>query len=194
MILFRVATHQKVTNYPVFSLTYHWPLNTFHWPLINENQSMFTFTLAFFAGHQYFSLHFQSLSSFHRKREKELKESIHNKNHWPQLLQRVRRTVSNWLLFLPCSILFIFSERKCISKSWRKLMNYKPENRIPWPFTDFEKFVFPWLFPDRGNPAVTSLSTGRLLDDLTLSVVNHKKLLVCYFCKVGWSGVFVGDM
>ena len=64
--------------------------------------------------------------------------------------------MSNWLLCLPCSILFIFSERKCISKSWRKLMNYKPENRIPWPFTDFEKFVFPWLFPDRGNPAVTS--------------------------------------
>ena len=149
MILFRVATHQKVTNYPVFSLTYHWPLNTFHWPLINENQSMFTFTLAFFAGHQYFSLHFQSLSSFHRKREKELKESIHNKNHWPQLLQRVRRTVSNWLLCLPCSILFIFSKRKCISKSWRKLMNYKPENRIPWPFTHFDDIQdFPWLFPD----------------------------------------------
>ena len=48
-------------------------------------------------------------------------------------------------------------------------MNYKPENRIPWPFTDFddtkdfpwffpdlEKFFFHWLFPDRGNPAVTS--------------------------------------
>ena len=41
-------------------------------------------------------------------------------------------------------------------------MNYKPENRIPWPFTDFDNsedfpwlwkiFVFPWLFPDRGNP------------------------------------------
>ena len=160
---------------------------------MRNNQCLHSLLL-FFAGHRYFSLHFQSLSSFHGKREKELKESIQNKNHWPQLLQRVRRTVSNWLLFLPCSILFIFSERKCISKSWRKLMNYKPENRIPWPFTDFEKFVFPWLFPDRGNPAVTSLSTGRLLDDLTLSVVNHKILLVCYFCKVGWSGVFVGDM
>ena len=23
-------------------------------------------------------------------------------------------------------------------------------------------------------------------------MVNHKILLVCYFCKVGWSGVFVG--
>ena len=154
---------------PWLSLTFHWPLHSFHWPFINEKQSMFTFTLAFFSGHRYFSLHFQPLSSFHGKREKELKESIHNKNHWPQLLQWVRCRVSNWLLCLPRSILFIFSERKCISKSWRKLMNYKPENRIPWPFTDFddikdfpwlfpdlEKFVFPWLFADHGNPAVTS--------------------------------------
>ena len=51
-------------------------------------------------------------------------------------------------------------------------MNSKPENRIPWLFTDFDNikdfpwflkisltfpwpskiFVFPWLFPDRGNP------------------------------------------
>ena len=51
-------------------------------------------------------------------------------------------------------------------------MNYKPVSRIPWLFTDFDNikdfpwlfknsltfpwpwkiFVFPWLFPDRGNP------------------------------------------
>ena len=32
-------------------------------------------------------------------------------------------------------------------------MNYKPENRIPWLFTDFDNVKdFPWLFPDRGNP------------------------------------------
>ena len=51
-------------------------------------------------------------------------------------------------------------------------MNYKPKNKIPWLFTDFDNikdfpdflnnsltfpwpwkiFVFPWLFPDRGNP------------------------------------------
>ena len=32
-------------------------------------------------------------------------------------------------------------------------MNYKPENRIPWLFTDFDNINdFPWLFPDRGNP------------------------------------------
>ena len=48
MILFRVATHQKVTNYPVFSLTYHWPLNSFHWPFINDKQSMFTIHFSFF--------------------------------------------------------------------------------------------------------------------------------------------------
>ena len=28
-------------------------------------------------------------------------------------------------------------------------MNYKPENRIPWLFTDFDNIKdFPWLFPD----------------------------------------------
>ena len=32
---------------------------------------MFPFTLAFFAGHRYFSLHFQPLSAFHGKRKKE---------------------------------------------------------------------------------------------------------------------------
>ena len=75
-----------------------------------------------------------------------LEESIYNENHWPQLL-RVRRRVSNWLLCLLCSILFVFSKRKCISKSWRKLMNYKPENRIPLLFTDFDNIKdFPWLF------------------------------------------------
>ena len=53
-----------------------------------------------------------------------------------------------WMLLLSlCSTLFIFSERKCISKSWRKLMNSKPENRIPWLFTDFDNIKdFSWLF------------------------------------------------
>ena len=79
--------------------------------------------------------------------------------------------MSNWSLCLLCSILFNFSETKCISKCQRKLMNYKSENRIPWLFTDFDSikdfpwlfkkfpdlsltlksFAFPWLFPDRGN-------------------------------------------
>ena len=79
--------------------------------------------------------------------------------------------MSNWSLCLLCSILFNFSETKCISKSQRKLMNYKSENRIPWLFTDFDNikdfpwlfkkfpdfsltlksFAFSWLFPDRGN-------------------------------------------
>ena len=47
---------------------------------------MFTFALAFFAGHQYFSLHFQPLSAFRRKRKKDLEESIPNENHGPQLV------------------------------------------------------------------------------------------------------------
>ena len=88
--------------------------------------------------------------------------------------------MSNWLLFLPCSILFIFSKRKCISKSWRKLMNYKPENRIPWPFTDFEKFVFPWLFPDHGNPAVTSQQISPLPQ-----IIEHRETSGWFEFKCG---------
>ena len=72
--------------FPDFSLTFHWLLNSFHWPFINEKQSMFTFALAFFAGHQYFSLHFQPVCAFRGKKKKEFVTSIHNKNHWPQLL------------------------------------------------------------------------------------------------------------
>ena len=86
MILFRVATHQKVTNYPAFSLTYHWPLNSFHWPFINEKQSMFTFTLAFFCRPPIFFSSFSTSFCFRGKKKKEFATRIHNKNHWPQLL------------------------------------------------------------------------------------------------------------
>ena len=34
-------------------------------------------------------------------------------------------------------------------------MNYKPENKIPWLFTDFDNIKdFPWLFLNRGNPVI----------------------------------------
>ena len=82
LFIYRVATHQKVKH----SLTFHWLLNSFHWPFINEKQSMFTFALAFFAGHQYFSLHFQPVCAFRGKKKKEFVTSIHNKSHWPKLL------------------------------------------------------------------------------------------------------------
>ena len=139
---FRVATHQKVKNSP----TFYWPLNSFHWPFINEKQSMFTFALAFLQ-----AISFSTSLDFCRKRKKE----FGRKHSWRKPLTTtttcVRHRVSNWSLCLLCSILFIFSERKCISKSWRKL---KPENRIPLLFTDFDNikdlpwpwktFVFPW--------------------------------------------------
>ena len=47
---------------------------------------MFTFALAFWAGHQYFSLHFQPLSAKSGKGRRNLEESINNKttdhNHY----------------------------------------------------------------------------------------------------------------
>ena len=110
---------------------------------------MFTFALAFFAGHQYFSLHFQPLSAISRKRKKEFGRKHSEGKPLTSTTTCVRRRVSNWSLCLLRSTVFIFSERIFISKSWGKLMNYKLENRIPWPFTDFDNIKdFPWLFPD----------------------------------------------
>ena len=110
---------------------------------------MFTFALAFFAGHQYFSLHFQPLTAIRRKRKKEFGRKHSERKPLTSTTTCVRRRVSNWSLCLLCSTVFIFSERKFISKSWGKLMNYKPENRILWLFTDFDNIKdFPWLFPD----------------------------------------------
>ena len=131
-------------------MTFHWPLNSFHWPFINEKQSMFTFALAFFAGHQYFSLHFQPLTAIHRKRKKEFGRKRSEGKPLTSTTTCVRRSVSNWSLCLLCSTLFTFSERIFISKSWGKHMNYKPKkNRIPWLFSNFDNIKdFPWLFPD----------------------------------------------
>ena len=140
----RVATHQKVKN----SLIFHWPLKSFHWSFINEKQSMLPFTLAFLGAINSFLFIFKNFLLCADRGRTNLQESIHNENHWSQL-PHVSDVVSNWSLFLPCTILFVFSERKCISKSWRKVMNYKLENRIPWLFTDFDNIKdFPWLFPD----------------------------------------------
>ena len=106
---------------------------------------MFTFALALFAGHRYFSLHVQPLSAFRGERKKKFGRKHSQRKPLTTTTTCVKRRVSNWSLCLLWNILFIFSERKCISKSWRKLMNYKPENRIPWLFPDLEKVSF---FPD----------------------------------------------
>ena len=139
---------------------------------------MFTFSLAFFADHRQSSLHFQRFSAFCGKRKKEFGWKHPQWKPLTTTTTCVRCWVSNWLLCLLCSILFIFSERKYNSKSWRKLVNYKQENRIPWLFTDFDNikdfpwllknsptfpwpwkiFSFPWLFPDCGNPVLATLS------------------------------------
>ena len=141
--IYTVATYPKVKN----CLTFQWPLNSFHWPFTDEKQSMSTFALVLFAGHTYFSLHFQPLSAFRGRRKKEYGRKHSQRKPLTTITTCVRLRVSNWSLCLLCSILFIFSGRKCISKSWRRLMNYKPENRIPWPFTDFDNTKnFPRLF------------------------------------------------
>lgn len=59
----------------------------------------------------------------------------------------VRRWVSNWSVSLLCRTHLVFLRRKCIEKSCRKLISCKPENGIPWLFTDFANNKdFHWLF------------------------------------------------
>jgi len=115
---------------------------------------------------------------------------------WKKVSRRknTHHRVSNWSLSLLCSIVFIFSKRKCISKSWGKLINYKPDNRIPSLFTDFDNIKdFPWLFkkftdfsltlkkfsffPDFSLTVATlstvnSLYSGHLLDRYLVSVCH----------------------
>ena len=60
-------------------------------------------------------------------------------------------------------------------------MNYKPENRIPWLFTDFDNIKdFPWLFKKFSNAlekfsffpdfSVTAATVMIKMDKLALSV------------------------
>ena len=98
-------------------------------------------------------VYFFRVATYQKDRgRRNLDKSIHNENHWPQLLH-----VSDVECQIDCFANFeayfsFFSERKCISKSWRKLMNYKPENRIPWlslTLTIAKIFPeIPRLFPD----------------------------------------------
>lgn len=124
---------------------------------------MFTFALGLFAGHKFFSLYFQPLSAFRRGRKKEFGRKRPEGKTLITTTTCVRRAPGrvSTLSFLRSTV-FIFSDRKCISRSWRKLMNYKPDNRIPSLFTDFDNIkdfpwpwkilVFPCRFPNRGNP------------------------------------------
>ena len=96
---------------------------TFHWPFSQRKQSMFTFALAFCSGYWYFSLHFQALCTLCRKRKRNLEERIDNENNWPQLSQvsGIECHIDRFAAYF-----FVFSNRKCISKSWGKLMSCKP--------------------------------------------------------------------
>ena len=114
---------------------------------------MFPFALVLFCLPSTFFSSFSNFSRFSRaKRKKEFGRNHSQRKPLTTTTTCIRRKVLHWSLCLLCSMLFIFSERKCISKPWRKLMNNKPENRIPWLLTDFDNIKdFPWLlkkFPD----------------------------------------------
>ena len=171
---------------------------------------MFKFALVFLAAHRHFSLQFQTFSAFRGKRKKEFGRNHSQRKPLTTTTTCIRRKVLNWSLCLLCSMLFIFSERKCISKSWIKLMNYKlPENRIPWLLTDFDNikdfpwllkkfpdfsltlknFRFPWLFPDIFQSGTFSQRSGAfsaIFARLRAMVFGSKPPLITFVARTGW--------
>ena len=122
---------------------------------------MFTFALAFFLQAIDISFFiFNLFLLFAEGGRRNLEESIHNENHWPQLLHvsGVECQIDRSACFTAYFSSFP-NENQCISKSWSKLMNYKPENRIPWLSPDLEKFLF---FPDI-SLAVTTLKIFQMI-------------------------------
>ena len=94
-----------------------------------------------------------------------LEESIHNENHWPQLLHAsgVKCQIDHFACFAAYFSTFLKE-----NVSWRKLMNYKPENRIPSLFIDFDNIKdLTWLF--KKFPDV-SLTVATLISE------RHRKL------------------
>ena len=121
----------------------------------------------------------------------------------------VRRWVSNWSVSLLCWIHSVFLRRKCIEKSCRKLISCKPENGIPWLFTDFanikdfpgllkkfpdfsltfKNFVFPWLFLDRGNPVYGWMANWTTVGWMNGEAIDGWKGKVGRRCGRAWYGM-----
>ena len=157
---FRVATHQKVE----ISLTFHWPLNSFHWPFINEKQSILTFASAFqfFARHLYILLFIFNLFSLLAERgRRNYEETIHNKNHWPQLLHAssVKCQIDHFACFtayfssFPKENAFQNLEENLWNINWKtEFPDFDNIKDLLWLFKKFPDFSLTWIFPDRGNP------------------------------------------
>ena len=79
---------------------------------------MFTFALALFAVHRYFSLYFQPLSAFRGKGKKEF-----GRKH-----SGVECQIDRFACF---AAYFSSFPKENAFQNEIKLMNYKPENRIP---------------------------------------------------------------
>ena len=124
---------------------------------------MITFALAFLqAIDRYFSLHFQPFQLFVESGRRNLEESIHNEIYWSQPLH---------LPGAECQIdrfaaYFSSFPKKMHFKILKKNLS-KPENRIPWLFTDFDSIKdFRWLFPD--------LEKFSFLPDFSLTVATYR--------------------
>ena len=174
-----VATYQKVKN----SLPFQWPLNSFHCRFIDLKQSMFTFALALFAAIDIYLFIFKLFLLFAERGRRNMEESIHNKNHWPQLhVSGVECQIDRFACF--AAYFSSFPKENAFQSLEEDLwtINRKTEFpdlslslTVPKIFPDFLKnsltfprpwkiFVFPWLFPDRGNQDITKNNSLRKIN------------------------------
>ena len=126
---------------------------------------MFTFTLAFLQAIDSFLFNF---NFFPQKEEEGIWEKayrIHNENHWPQLLHvsGVECQIDYFACFaayfssFPKENTFQNLEQNLWTINWKtEFPDFSLTLTISKIFPDFSLtlkiFVFPWLFPDHGNP------------------------------------------
>ena len=145
------------------------PSNSFHWPFKNKTIHVhisFSFFCKLSILLSSVLIFFRFLRDFERKAFDFTNKSIpfcffvFQRKPLTTTTTCVRHRVLNSSGSLLYSIHFLFSRRKCIEKSCRKLISYKPEHGIPWLFTDFANIIdfsltlknfrfsliFPWLW------------------------------------------------
>ena len=143
---------------------------------------MLTLGWASFASHLYSYLHFQSLPFWFFFSASVARASASLEGSWTHFC--VQSSSVKLIGFLALQYAFSLFQKKM---HWKigKLISYKPENWIPWLFTDFANIKdFPWRFPDCGIPnqvlnyshicALTTVPTSlKVLIEVNLPQFHH---------------------
>ena len=124
---------------------------------IKEKKSMLTFALVFFAGHRYFSLHFQ-----------------------PSGVECQTDCFACFVAYFSS-----FPKENAFQSLKENLWTINRKTEFPDFSLTLTNFVFPWLFPDRGNSAYCweTYSALRNTTSLTLNIVMET-LIACIFKEI----------